>query len=338
MRFHRFLLFALLLACLPACGETPLPVQSTSEWKTITPGGNLSATSTPFSPLEIPTLESPLLDNPPLPTAEQPANIGIPAPAAPLTKPDTAVTILLLGSDQRPGRSDFRTDVFVLLTLRGDGSVSLVSFPRDLYVYLPALGKMNRINAAYEFGGFELVAQTLEYNFGLRPDHFALTSFGGFQYIVESLGGVDVNVGLTLSDNRPGYPGGFTVYPGIVHMDGEMALWYVRSRATSSDFDRLRRAQEVLVAIGQKLFTLQGLTRVPELYQAYRSSVVTDLTLNDLLALLPLLQKADPNRIDRYVIAPPFVTPWIKPDTGAYLLLPDVPVIQQLLQQALISP
>lgn len=328
MRFRCLLLFILLLLCLPACATKPQVVQPTPAWATVTPGSNSTPTLTPFVPFE----------NAP-PALSSPASTSdVPAPAAPLFKPEGAVSILLLGSDQRPGHSDFRTDVFILLTLRGDGSVSLVSFPRDLYVYMPALGKSNRLNAAYEFGGFDLVAQTLEYNFGLRPDHFVLTSFSGFQHIIDSLGGVDVNVGLTLSDTRAGYPDGYTVYPGLVHMDGETALWYIRSRATSSDFDRLRRAQEVLVAIGEKLLTLQGLARIPELYQTYRSSVVTDLTLDDLLALLPLLQQVDKNRIDRYTITPPFVTVWIHPDTGAYLLLPDVTTIQQILQQALKTP
>jgi LCP family protein required for cell wall assembly len=328
MRFCRSFLFILLALCLPACAKAPRPVQPTPLWATVTPAANSTPTLTPFVPSE----------NAPTGLPTPASTSDVPPPAAPLVKPEGAVSILLLGSDQRPGHSDFRTDVFILLILRGDGSLSLVSFPRDLYVYMPGRGQKNRINAAYEFGGFELAAQTLEYNFGLRPDHFVLTSFSGFQYIVDSLGGVDVNVGLPLSDTRAGYPDGYTVYPGVVHMDGETALWYIRSRATTSDFDRLRRAQEVLVAIGEKLLTLQGLARIPELYQAYQSSVVTDLTLDDLLALLPLLQQVDANRIDRYAIAPPFVTVWINPDNGAYLLLPDVPVIQQILQQALKTP
>lgn len=323
------LIFLLLLV---SCGQPLAPVQNTPLWITVTPADWLPPTQTPFLPYSSPLPPSPL------PPTETPQVLSTPTSVPLLHKPDRVVTILLLGSDQRPGRNDFRTDVFLLLTLRGDGSASLVSFPRDLYVYLPALGKMNRINTAYEFGGFELTAQTLEYNFGLRPDHYALVNFNGFTQLVDSLGGIDVNVAIELSDTRTGYPDGFTVSPGIVHMDGETALWYVRSRATTSDFDRLRRAQEVLIAIGQKLLTLQGLSRIPELYEAYRSSVVTDLTLETLLNLAPLLQQTDPNRIDRYVIAPPLVTPWINPQSRAYLLLPDVPVIQQILQQALGTP
>ena len=80
-------------------------------------------------------------------------------------------------------------------------------------------------------------------------------------------------------------------------MDGDTALWYSRSRKSTGDLDRLRRSQEVLVAIGRKLLSLNGLTHVPQLYQALRGAVVTDLTLQDALDLLPTLQGIDPNRI-----------------------------------------
>jgi len=131
---------------------------------------------------------------------------------------------MLLGSDQRPGQNDYRTDVLMLATVKTDGSVSLVSFPRDLRVYIPTIG-MDKINAAMEFGGFELLKSTLEYNFGFSPQSYILTNFSGFKSIVDSLGGVDVNVGQILMAARPGYPEGFTVNPGLVHMNGEMALW-----------------------------------------------------------------------------------------------------------------
>ncbi|MEW6093884.1 MAG: LCP family protein [Chloroflexota bacterium] len=314
-------LTCILLLVLPACGfarasqPTPLP--------TVTLPLDPTATRTPFLPGGL----APSLT----PTSE------IPLPAESLPRPAGQVCILLLGSDQRPGRSDFRTDVILLLSLRADGSLALVSFPRDLYLYLPGRGT-NRINTAFEYGGFELLAETLDYNFGLRPDRYVLTNFDSFMSIVDSLGGVDVNVAQELSDARTGYPEGFTVNPGLVHMDGETALWYVRSRETTTDFDRLRRAQEVLAAIGGKLFSLQALAHIPDLYQAYRSLVVTDLSLEDLLDLLPVLEAVDSNRVDHYTIVPPVVAPWIHPDTGAYYLLPDTNAIRAILQQAIGTP
>ena len=267
----------------------------------------------------------------PTPTNGPPG--GIPAQAAPIPQPAGEVTILLMGSDQRPGAQDFRTDTAVLVVLKPDGSVSLVSFPRDLWVYLP--GKfMERINTAQEYGGFALVQSTFQYNFGFTPQSYVLTDFSGFRSIIDSLGGIDVQVGQTFSDARAGYPKGYTVHAGLVHMDSATALWYIRARETSSDLDRLRRAQEVILAIGKKLFSLNALTRIPQLYAGFRSAIVTDMTVQDVTALLPVLQLVNPNQIQRYAISTDQVTPFYT-SGGADVLLPRPQAIRQVLLQAL---
>ena len=264
--------------------------------------------------------------------AELPSTSDQPAQAAPLSIPSGDVTILLMGSDQRPNAGDFRTDTNVLLVLKKDGTVSLVSFPRDLWVYLP--GKdMQRINAAQEFGGFDLVQATYKYNFGFAPQSYILTNFSGFTSVVNSLGGIDVQVEKTLVDARAGYPDGFRVDPGRVHMDGVTALWYVRSRYSTSDLDRLRRSQEVLLAIGRKLLSLNGLARIPEFYAAFRSAVVTDLTLANVNDLLPLLKSVNSNAVQRYAISSDQVVPFVT-SGGADVLLPRPEAIRAVLQQA----
>jgi anionic cell wall polymer biosynthesis LytR-Cps2A-Psr (LCP) family protein len=145
---------------------------------------------------------------------------------------------------------------------------------------------------------------------------------------------VDVNVGQWFQDARTGYPDGFALYPGPAHMDGEMALWYIRARATTSDLDRLRRSQEVLAAIGQKLLNLNALERVPDFYNAYRQAVVTDLSLADLIQLVPLLQAIHSDRLDRYVMTYDQVTAWTEPISGADFLLPIPDAIRAQLEQA----
>jgi LCP family protein required for cell wall assembly len=324
-------LVCLLLLALAACGvqQPAAPASTPTPIFVVTIPANATPTLTPFQPAD---WSAPASVEVQPPTSEQSSSSDglIPQPAG-------QVSIVLLGSDQRPDHGDFRTDVMILVTLRADHTISLVSFPRDLYVYLPGLNSQ-RMNAAMEFGGFDMLSSTLEYNFGIRPQHYILTNFSGFQSIVDSLGGIDVNVAQTLSDTRTGYPDGFTVYSGMVHMNGEMTLWYVRSRYSTSDFDRLRRAQEVMVALSQKLFSLNALTHLPEAYAAYRSAVETDLTLNDALSLLPLLQALDPNRVNRYAITTDQATPWIDPNSGSYYLLPDPTAIRQLLQQAVGVP
>ena len=312
-----------LLCLLPilaaACGVRQA-AQISTPFILVTVPADATPTVTPFQPDQFLVLT-------PVAAQAQPAAALIPQPAG-------QVSIILLGSDQRPGQGDFRTDVLMLVTIKTDRSVSIVSFPRDLYIYIPGQG-MDRINTAMEFGDFELLKAALEYNFGVSPQSYILTNFSGFKSIVDSLGGLDVNVGQAFHDARTGYSDGFTVNPGLAHMDGDTALWYVRSRKSSSDFDRLRRAQEVIVAASLKLFNLNALGRVPELYAAYRSAVVTDLTLDDALQLLPLLQTIDTARVDRYTINTDQATPWTDPDNGAYYLLPNPDAIRQLLQQAI---
>jgi LCP family protein required for cell wall assembly len=253
--------------------------------------------------------------------------------ADPITIPRGEVTILLMGSDQRPEAGDFRTDTNVLVVLKKDGTVNLVSFPRDLWVYLPGIG-MQRINAAQEFGGFDLVRATYEYNFGFAPQAYVLTNFSGFQSLVDSLGGINVQVGKTLFDARTGYPNGYQVDPGRVHMDGETALWYVRSRKTTSDLDRLRRSQEVILGIGKRLFSFNGLIHLPAFFTAFRGSVVTDLTLVDATNLWALLKAINSNKVTLYAVSSGQVSPFVT-DGGADVLVPRPQALRTLLEQAL---
>ena len=158
--------------------------------------------------------------------------------------PEGQRKILILGSDSR-GDGGFRTDVILLLILNPQqGTASAVSFPRDLYVNIPGVGQ-DRINTAMVYGGFSLLAATFEANFGVRPDSYVLTNFGGFVEIVNSLGGIEVNAASSLTDKcdlpQANWDGYCTVEPGFIGMDGDTALWYVRARYTTSDFDRTRR-------------------------------------------------------------------------------------------------
>ena len=261
--------------------------------------------------------------------------ISIPPPMGIITQPSDQTNILIMGSDQRPYEGGYRTDVILLLTLNiSQGTAVLTSFPRDLYVYIPGW-TMERINTAQARGGFQLTAQTFEYNFGVRPDHWVLINFSGFTSVINALGGINVQVSQTLSDTRDGY-GYYTVPAGTFQMDGETALWYVRSRGTSNDFDRTRRQQEVLQAIFYKVISLDGITRAPELYGQYQSAMITDLSIQDILPLLPLAsQLATNNKIYRYSIGPAQVTPWTNPYSGAQVLLPIREAILSVMLQAL---
>ena len=262
-------------------------------------------------------------------------SIEIPPPVGMLSQPKNQINILLLGSDIRPNSTDFRTDTIILLTINKDlGTVSLTSFPRDLYLYIPGW-TMQRINTAMAHGDYHILGMTMAYNFGVYPEHYVMVNFSNFIQIVNSLGGIDVEVAQNFSDQRTGY-GWYQVPQGTVHMDGDTALWYIRSRYTSSDIDRLRRAQEVIQAIGYRLLSFDILTRMPELYKIYKNSVFTNLGFADIASLLPTAKLlTETENINRYAIGYGPVYDWTDPYSGAMLLLPIREKIMPIMRAAL---
>jgi polyisoprenyl-teichoic acid--peptidoglycan teichoic acid transferase len=264
-------------------------------------------------------------------------DIDIPAPAPFFVQPNGQVNIVLLGSDQRQGTGGFRTDTIILVTINPKaGTVNMTSFPRDLYVYIPGW-TVNRINTAFPRGGFSMLQDTFEYNFGVRPDYYALVNFWTFTSLIDNLGGITVNVGATLSDQRAGY-GTYTVYRGQVVMDGETALWYARSRYSTNDFDRTRRQQEVVRAIFNKLLNINAIARAPQLYDSYKRSISTDMGIDAITPLLPVAaQLTDSSRIQQYFIGSQQVTNW-RTSAGAQVLLPNRNAVLEIIRQSLNAP
>jgi len=312
---------------------------------------------TPFSPVR-PTLTpvgTPGAEMQPWPsppsTSTFATGVPIPPPVEPLPFPPDSLNIVLLGSDRRTSAS-FRTDTILLISVQPSaGGVAIVSIPRDLYVYLPGLG-MQRINTAvlygdelkYPGGGTGLLRDTLLFNLGIPVQRFARVEMGGFVALVNALGGVDVPVACDYTDwqlkdpdLKPGNAANWglhTVSTGIVHMDGDEALWYARSRARSSDFDRARRQQEVLRALHQQALRLDLLIRIPEAYQELLGWVATDLTLEDALSLAPLAARLHAVDIRSRFIGRDQVEEIRLPTSGAAVLLPPPAAIRQLLEDA----
>jgi len=256
-----------------------------------------------------------------------------------LKRPEGQVNILLLGSDWRPGMGS-RTDVIMLLSLMPEqGLATLTSFPRDLYVDIPGIG-YERINTSQAFGGFELTRETFKYNFDAPIDHYMMTNFAGFVGIVDTLGGISVTATQELYD-RCDLPQAINkmcyVPAGRTTMDGQTALWYVRSRYSTSDFDRTRRAQEVIIAILQKTMSLNAVGRAAELYQLFQSSVETDIPLELVVKMLPLAARIidQPGTLQRFAISEDDITHYTVPATGAMVMIPDNKAIAEIIRQAI---
>ncbi|WP_406235107.1 LCP family protein [Nocardia sp. NBC_01009] len=169
---------------------------------------------------------------------------------------------LLVGSDGRAGLSPEqerelatggevgpeRTDTIMLVHVPKSGPTTVVSLPRDSYVGIPGYGK-DKLNAAFAFGGPQLLVQTVEIATGLRIDHYAQIGFGGFAGVVDTLGGIDVCVPQPIDDPLAG----IDLPAGCQRLTGPEALGFVRSRATAlADLDRMNNQRLFMAALLKK--------------------------------------------------------------------------------------
>ena len=195
---------------------------------------------------------------------------------------EAPVTFLLVGSDSRDpsgvGPPGDRSDVIMIMRITGTrNQVQFISIPRDSWVPIPGRS-LNKINAAYSFGGPTLLIQTVENLTGIRIDHFAAVDFAGFKEITDALGGVDVRVAETTSQ------GGVTFEKGLNHLNGDEALIYVRQRKglPGGDLDRVQRQQNYLRAVMGTVFQqnmLSDLGKTDDLLLALTGAISVDETL-----------------------------------------------------------
>lgn len=246
--------------------------------------------------------------------------------------------ILLMGMDERNLAYPGRTDTLMLLALDVPNQrAALISFPRDIYLPIPGVG-YSRINTAYflgetrqEGGGVPLLTSTFEKNFDVPIHNFVRIDLSGFEDIVDAIGGVDITLDCELYDETL-IPYFQTAYleAGDYHMNGSQALFYARSRKTTSDFDRARRQQQVLMALRKRMLDADLVTRIPALWSALHSTVDTDLGAGDVFDLAKLGATIDRDHLYGMVLRPPLVSDWITPQ-GAQVQIPDLEGISEAL-------
>lgn len=310
----------------------------------LTPPAGSTPTPTAFLPLDntatyIPTAyptSTPTPTPTPVPDAAKPEGPG--RGADPIIQPDDQINIMILGSDQHSNSAGFRTDVMMLVTInKKEGTVSVTSFPRDLYVYIPGWTNQ-RLNTAFPLGGFKTLRKTLDHNFGFKPDYYVLVYLWSFKRIVNDLGGITIHVPSTLCDNKWVDGSRHCIGAGRQHIYGQEALWYVRSRQTTSDFDRNKRQQQVVEAVMDRMFALNTISKIPQMYRTYQNSVTTNIPLKTVVSLIPTAAKLkDKSRINQYFIDRSAVQSWVTPG-GGQVLLPRYRQIRNILKDALNSP
>jgi LCP family protein required for cell wall assembly len=200
-----------------------------------------------------------------------------------------ASTMLVLGSDRRPGDGSGRSDSILLVRVDpARNRIAQLSIPRDLRVTIPGHGD-DRINAAYATGGPALAIKTVQALTGIEINHIVLVDFSGFRELVDALGGVTFdNPEKIISNSFDGHPWRFG--RGTLHLDGRHALAYARVRENTAnpadnDLTRGLRQQRVLQAIAHGLASPSTLLHLPSVGSALGKPLATDLSANDLLEL-----------------------------------------------------
>ncbi len=213
-------------------------------------------------------------------------------------KEEGVTNILLIGNDSRENGEDGRSDAMILVSISDKTKkIYMTSLLRDMYVEIPGY-KGNRLNAAYSYGGAELLMETVEQNLDISINRYVLVNFEAFAKLVDAVGGIEleltseeieyVNGYLVeynmLTDRPQGTDNMDTSVSGLVHLNGPQALAYSRNRYLGTDFGRTERQRKVLAAVIQK--APKALISNPkELINGLLPNLTTNLTQNETYSL-----------------------------------------------------
>lgn len=237
-------------------------------------------------------------------------------PAAPSTivmKADAATgggpakIILAVGSDRRAGeKGKGRSDTTMLVRV-ADGTVSMLSLPRDLRVPIPGHGT-DKLNAAYSYGGMKLLIKTLREYLGVKIDHFVQVDFGGFKDVVGEIGGVYLPIdGRYFNENTGTAATNYAdidLQPGYQRLSSEKALQFVRFRHLDSDFSRAARQQLFLREVGRQLQArASDVGALPGLVESIAKATTSDLaSVQETISLAEAMRSTPPDRVNRVVL------------------------------------
>lgn len=209
------------------------------------------------------------------------------------------INVLLVGQDRREGEARMHSDAMILCTInKATNTLTMTSFMRDMWVYIPDHYN-ERINVPYMVGGFPLLNETLDYNFGVSADYNFEIDFNGFMTAIDMVGGVEIELTQAEADylNKRGNwdveeNNDWTLVEGVNLLTGSQALAYSRIRAIGDDFQRTSRQRTVLTVLIEKAKTL-SVTEIYKLVKNMLPLLSTDMTNGEIMGLvmdmLPML-------------------------------------------------
>ncbi len=264
------------------------------------------------------------------------------------------VNILLMGVGDTGHAGENLSDTIMVISYDvKTKQAAMISVPRDLYVKIDEYGSA-KINAAHAYGeyykysggGPALAEKTVSEVLGIPINYYARVDFTGLKDIVNAVGGIEVNVEEDLYD--PLYPAddglrGKALYieKGQQHMNGDTALRYSRSRETTSDFDRARRQQQVLVAIKDKVMSVDTFLnpkKIADIATALGNHLKTDFSVNEIPRGIEVFKGVDTNKIKNRVFDNS-VAGLLVDDSGeaGYILIPRAGIYNYSKLQAAVA-
>ncbi len=262
-----------------------------------------------------------------------PTDITFPSDLGTLPQSQTQVRILLVGQDRRSGETRQRSDSMILCSIDTKHSqVSLISFLRDTYVPIPGY-RPNRLNAAYQWGGFSLLKNTLASNFGVSVDACIEVDFSSFQKIIDTLGGVSISLTdqeVRHLNNRYGW----NLSSGSQNLTGAQALAYSRIRAIGNDYGRAQRQRKVLISLIEKI-KRSGMMDILAITRQLLPLITTDMTDSQILSYVkdffPILSECN-IRTGQIPAPNTFQEAYV---SGMAVLVPDLEANRKVLSQLL---
>lgn len=195
-------------------------------------------------------------------------------------------SILFIGVDDsnvRGFNSGARSDALMVATFNQQSkSIKLLSIPRDSYVYIPEVGKKDKITHAHAYGGVEATIETVEELLQIPIDYYVKMNFNAFVDVVDALGGIEFDVPFDLSEmDSNDRKNAIQLKAGLQTLNGEETLALARTRKRDSDIERGKRQQEIMKAIIKKGLSIGAITKYDDVMEAVGNNMATDLTFKD---------------------------------------------------------
>ncbi|GAV10472.1 transcriptional regulator LytR [Paenibacillus sp. NAIST15-1] len=229
-------------------------------------------------------------------------------------------TLLLIGTDERPGDKGRSDSLALVLVHPQSGTLSLLSIPRDTRTSIVGHHTVDKINHAYAFGGVPMTVATVEQLFKVPVHYYVKTNMNGFVSMIDALNGIEIENRLSFTDD------GITFPKGKVALQGREALVYVRMRKQDpdGDFGRMQRQRQVLQAILNKSAQLDSAGHWMDLLAQVKENIRTNLQFDDWKQLM-LHYRPQLTKVEQQVLQGKG-----KMINGIYYFLPDEEQLQKI--------